>query len=350
MSKRPLVSVIMSVYNEEEYIEKSLQSILNQTIQDFEVIIFDDCSTDDTVEIINNFKDNRIFLYQNAENQGLTKNLNQGLRLAKGEYIARMDGDDISLPFRFEKQINYFLNYPDKMLISCWTQNFGESSLQWKLQDCDEELKARMLIKPVFAHPGFMMKRELVEEGYYYDETFRTAQDYEFASRIAQKNQIGLVEEILLYYRVHKKQVSNLSCEEQFGNADRVRDILWDQIGVKLSIKEKKVLQCWAKEETLDSIVKYVDMNNFICKALEANRKSGVYKQDILERTLKRLLYIWVIHSKKIRYLLAFPKVCRYYRKNMILFGSEFLRIMIEKIQKRGARRNVSIILETENI
>ena len=91
MSKRPLVSVIMSVYNEEEYIEKSLQSILNQTIQDFEVIIFDDCSTDDTVEIINNFKDNRIFLYQNAENQGLTKNLNQGLRLAKGEYIARMD-------------------------------------------------------------------------------------------------------------------------------------------------------------------------------------------------------------------------------------------------------------------
>ena len=101
---QPLISVIMSTYNDELYIEESLQSILNQTLADFELIIYDDCSSDHTVEKIRAFQDSRIQLICNEENCGLTKNLNKGLRIAKGKYIARMDGDDISEQTRFEEQ------------------------------------------------------------------------------------------------------------------------------------------------------------------------------------------------------------------------------------------------------
>lgn len=334
MNKLPLISVIMSAYNEEAYIEKAIMSILHQTEQDFELIIFDDCSTDATVDIIKSIKDERIKLYENTENCGLTRNLNKGLRIAKGRYIARMDGDDISLPERFEKQVKYFEEHPKVMLISCQTQNFGESSLCWRLTENSEELKVRMLVRPVFAHPGFMMKRELLDEGFLYDETFRTAQDYELASRVAGKYEIGIVQEILLYYRVHKKQVSSLSGKEQFNNADRVREKLWNQVGAALSENEKRMLQKWAKEELADSITEYVEINRLIDEILKANKDSHVYQQEVLEKTLNRLLYLWLIRSKKPGYLLAFPKVCRYQGKNMAWFVKELLETLREKFKK----------------
>jgi len=235
MKNPPLISVIMSVYNEEQYVEKSIRSILKQTEQDFEIIIFDDCSSDATPDLIESIQDARIRLYRNTENCGLTRNLNKGLKLAEGKYIARMDGDDFSLPARFEKQVKYLEENQDVMLISCWTQNFGASFLYAKLKENCQELKSRMLVRPVFAHPGFMMRRELIEKGYYYDEAFQTAQDYDFAARVAEKFQIGMVQEVLLYYRVHDKQISNLAGTEQFNNADKVRERLWKQAGVSLT-------------------------------------------------------------------------------------------------------------------
>lgn len=338
MIKCPLISVVMSVYNEEAYIESAIKSLLDQTEQDFEIILFDDCSTDATTDIIESIKDKRINLYKNIENCGLTQNLNKGLRLAKGKYIARMDGDDISLPERFEKQIKYFEENPELMLISCQTKNFGESSLCWRLKESSEELRASMLVRPILAHPGFMMKREVLDKGFFYDETFRTAQDYEFASRVAGEYPIGIAPDVLLYYRVHKKQISNLAGKEQFNNADRVREKLWRQIGVQLSEDEKKALQRWAKEERINSFREYLDINYLIDKILMENNKSGIYEQKILERTLYRLLYLWVIRSKKIKYLLSFPRVCRYRWKNMLLFVGEFFRTIYRKNEKLTGR------------
>lgn len=129
MRKKPLISVVMSVYNDEEYIKEALDSLLAQTLDDFEVIIVDDCSSDRTAEVIEGYREERFRLIRNERNMGLTCNLNRAVAEASGEYIARMDGDDICLPERFEKQVGYLKENRNLMLISCRTQMFGRSSL-----------------------------------------------------------------------------------------------------------------------------------------------------------------------------------------------------------------------------
>ena len=330
--KQPLISVIMSTYNDELYIEESLQSILNQTLADFELIIYDDCSSDHTVEKIRAFHDPRIQLICNEENCGLTKNLNKGLRVAKGKYIARMDGDDISEPTRFEKQVAFLEEHPSIYLISCHAQNFGESDLVNRIRGNSEVLRCRMLIRPVFAHPGFMMRRELIEEGFFYDETFRTAQDYEFAVRAAGTHEIGMVPEILLHYRVHKKQISNTANGNQVTNADRVRQKQLEQLKITLSGEEQRVYNDWVYERKPQSFEEFLEASALLQRFVTANEKTGIYDGRVLEKTLKRLLYTWVIRNKNLKYICRFPKICGYLPGNMLLFVGEAIRTIREKV------------------
>ena len=329
---QPLISVIMSTYNDELYIEESLQSILNQTLADFELIIYDDCSSDHTVEKIRAFQDPRVRLICNEENCGLTKNLNKGLRIAKGKYIARMDGDDISEQTRFERQVAFLEEHPAVYLISCHAQNFGESDLVNRIQGSSEVLRCRMLIRPVFAHPGFMMRRELIEEGFFYDETFRTAQDYEFAVRVARAHEIGMVPEILLHYRVHKKQISNTANGNQATNADRVRQKQLEQLKITLSGEEQQVYHDWVYERKPENFEEFLEASVLLQKLATANEKAGVYDSKVLERTLKKLLYTWVIRNKDWKCIFRFPKICRYLPGNMLLFMGEAIRTIREKM------------------
>ena len=322
----------MSTYNDELYIEESLRSILNQTLADFELIIYDDCSTDHTVEKIRAFHDPRIQLICNEENCGLTKNLNKGLRIARGKYIARMDGDDISEQTRFERQVAFLEEHPSVYLISCHAQNFGESDLVNRIRGNSEVLRCRMLIRPVFAHPGFMMRRELIEEGFFYDETFRTAQDYEFAVRAAGTHEIGMVPEILLHYRVHKKQISNTVNDNQVTNADRVRQKQLGQLKITLSGEEQQVYNDWVYERKPQSFEEFLEASALLQRFVTANEKTGIYDDRVLEKTLKRLLYTWVIRNKNLKYICRFPKICGYLPGNMLLFVGEAIRTIREKV------------------
>src|SRR5687768_10604451 len=116
----PSISVLMSVYNGARYLSQSIESILAQTFSDFEFIIIDDCSSDSTPQILNEYarQDSRIRIIRNSENKGLTASLNIGLTQAQGRYIARQDADDISLPQRFEKQIHYLEAHPETIVVS----------------------------------------------------------------------------------------------------------------------------------------------------------------------------------------------------------------------------------------
>ena len=339
--KQPLISVIMSTYNEEKYIETSLKSLLNQTFKEFEIIIVDDASTDNTKQLIQGLQDERIHLICNEENRGLTKNLNKALKYVTGKYIARMDGDDIAFPTRFEKQVQYMEKHPETMLVSCYTKSFGDSDLVFALPDDSEVLRVRMLVRPVYAHPGFMMRRELIEAGYQYNEEYRTAQDYEFASRVAEKYKIGLVPEVLLLYRVHKKQISAKAGNQQFNNADKIRKHQLERLGIQLSETEWENYQDLVKESKVDSLESFDKVYKIIQKILQSNEKTKIYNSQVMEKTLKRMLYTWVIRNKNMKHILAFPKVCRYQMKDMLLFVGEVIRTIKEKIQFKILLRNL---------
>ena len=332
MQNKPLISVIMSVFNEEQYIVESIQSILNQTISDFEIIVYDDCSTDRTLEIIRGLDDDRIHIYQNHTNQGLTKNLNQALDIASGQYIARMDGDDVSTPDRFERQIQYMNSHPDTMLISCQTQSFGEESLVWKLQDDPEKLRCMMLVRPVLAHPGFMFRKELVDQyGFKYDESFRQAQDYELVSRVTRKFSIGICPYVLLKYRVHETQVSNSAKGSQFCNADRVRAYLLDELGIHLNECERKAYHKLVLEQHTDNIQDFIDVKLLLERIMEQNKNTHIYQQSVLEKTLREMLCIWVIRNKSWRIYCCTRKIWNHNE----LFTKCYMNQWIELIKKK---------------
>jgi GT2 family glycosyltransferase len=206
----PKISVVMPVYNSEEYASEAIESILNQTEKDFEFIIIDDGSTDNSEKIIKSFHDQRI-KYFKKPHSGIIDSLNFGIKEARSEFIARMDSDDISIPERLEKQILFFKNNPDYALVgSCAIKidEFGEESgnldyppVSWK------EIKKYSLLHNPFIHPTVMFKKELILTvgGY---RNFKHAEDYELWTRIIYKYPCANIAEPLLKYRIHSKQIT----------------------------------------------------------------------------------------------------------------------------------------------
>lgn len=178
------ISVIMSVYNAEKYLAEAMDSILSQTYPDFELIVINDKATDRSDEILEGYarKDSRVIVLKNEQNIGLTKSLNRGLAIAKGEYIARMDADDICVPERFEKQVAFLNAHPDYSFVSCIGRYIDENGNAEQLRlfpETNEEIYAMMPKVDAVMHPGVMFRREDIAKIGNYCEDFRVVQDYD---------------------------------------------------------------------------------------------------------------------------------------------------------------------------
>lgn len=186
MKKNHAISVIMAVYNSEKYLAKAIESILNQTFKDFEFIIINDSSTDNSLNIIKEYqkKDKRIRLMNNKKNIGLTKSLNKGLKIVKSKYIARIDADDISLPRRLEKQYKYLEGNPDIFLLGTGAHNMneeGNNTTNFKPLTSFEEIKKQLPSQNCIYHPSIMFRNN---GGIYYHEKFPYSQDYDLYLRL----------------------------------------------------------------------------------------------------------------------------------------------------------------------
>ena len=301
---KPEISVIMSVYNEEEYIGQALNSLLMQTEENFEVIIIDDASTDSTTDIISSIQDDRIKLFKNKENCGLTKNLNKALSLSKGIYIARMDGDDISMPRRFETQLEYMDEHRDVMLISCNVMCFQNDYIgRVRLNKCKEKsLRASLLLYNPLPHPGYFFRRELYDKyGVLYDESFISAQDYDFCERVAERFKIGLTDDVLLLYRIHNKQISESCKKEQFENANRVRRRCLKKINIELTDKEKDVYVKFAIMSRNMQAYDYKLTVKIIEQMIRGNNQAAVYDRNDLNQVLWIHFWTWILTSKNIK-------------------------------------------------
>jgi len=210
---KPKVSVIMSVYNGERYLLEAIDSIINQTFEDFEFIIINDGSTDGTKEIVESYDDERIMLIEQA-NMGLTKSLNRGLRLANGEYIARMDADDISHPERLHRQVSFLEQNKDIGLIGTDLLVINENGkLLYKinLPPDNPTIKQNMLKCNQFGHGSVMFRKECIDKVGFYREEVGPAEDYDLWLRIADEYDIANISEPLYQWRFHNKQVSAVS-------------------------------------------------------------------------------------------------------------------------------------------
>lgn len=207
----PKISVIMSVYDGEKYLDESIQSILNQTFKDFEFIIINDCSTDNSLYIIKQYatKDKRIVLIENEENIGLTKSLNKGLKIAKGKYIARMDADDVALSERFNKQYNYLEKNKNVFLLgtsAMMIDEDGNRSIKITAITQEKKIYSRLRKKNTIIHSSIMFRNDFE---LFYRENFKYAQDYDLYLRVLSEGKIiKNILEVLLYYRVCKNSIS----------------------------------------------------------------------------------------------------------------------------------------------
>lgn len=209
--ENPKISVVMSVYNSEKYIKEAVGSILAQTFSDFEFIIIDDGSSDGSLGILQSYekKDSRIRIIS-RENKGLIYSLNEGVGQARGEYIARMDSDDISLPDRFEKQFRFMVDN-DLALCGTWATSIDENGNDISginYPPVAEKIKSFAILHNPFIHPSVMFRKGIFDKVGGYRNNFKHIEDYELWTRIIFKYKSSNLAEYLLKYRVHSEQVT----------------------------------------------------------------------------------------------------------------------------------------------
>lgn len=225
----PLVSVVMSVYNSEKYLQESVNSILNQTYTNFEFIIINDGSNDNCLDMLLEYpKNNNRILIIDQENIGLTKSLNRGIKLARGKYIARQDADDKSLPERLEKQIQfleanagYFLIGTDYEIIDEHSNIIGKPEILVPINN--HEIKAAISKYPPFVHSLVMFRNDTSCIGYFYDTSYKYSQDYELWIRILKHHNAFNLPEVLGLSRTWPGMISEKKIKTQRRYALRVK-------------------------------------------------------------------------------------------------------------------------------
>lgn len=214
----PRISVLLSVFNAEQHVHKCIESILNQTYRDFEFIIINDASTDSTNKVISSYNDSRIKLINNEFNLGLTKSLNKGLFIAKGEFIARIDADDEADLIRFEKQIK-FLSQNNMAFCGSRIRAINELNKEVSYFDVPVEphiVNALVFFKNVFAHPSLMMRKSCLLDIGGYDEEFKYAQDYRLILQLFTRRHLGVnLKDELINYKVNSESISQKYSKDQ---------------------------------------------------------------------------------------------------------------------------------------
>ena len=205
------ISVILPVYNAETFILEAVNSILNQNFKDFELILIDDASFDNTASILSGISDSRIRLFHHDQNQGLVASLNEGLHIACGDFIARMDHDDVALPERFARQVAFLEQNPMVDVVGTGYRlidqdgNFGHS---YRPPATSEEINWAMCFLCPLAHPTIMARREILLAHGGYDKAATFAEDYDLWERLSRKVKIANLPETLLLLRKHHRNMS----------------------------------------------------------------------------------------------------------------------------------------------
>lgn len=224
MTRNPLVSILLPVRNGQSFIRESIKSIVVQSFENWELIIIDNGSTDDTKEVCRSFQDKRIVMTDNPGSTTIAHALNWGLDLAKGSLIARLDADDIAKPQRLERQVEFLENNLEVGIVGTWMELFGDRRLMWKYPVTNLEIQLNMFFSSPFGHPSVMYRKDWQEGSVgYYDPAFDLAEDYELWTRISRQWKCWNIPEPLTLYRAHSSQSTKEHAEARKKCVSRIR-------------------------------------------------------------------------------------------------------------------------------
>lgn len=338
----PKISLIMSVYNGEDYLAETIESVINQTFKEWEFIIINDCSKDKTTEILADYasRDERIKVHTNETNLRLPSSLNKALSLSVGKYIARMDADDICMPDRLQKQYDFMEANPHIDLSSCrfMTLKNGVISSGGCGGKCEHEaIKALLLVTNPILHPGIIAKADAIRE-LGYDKNFTCTEDMELWTRfvLANKN-IEILPEYLMIYRLHDKQITETTLEKQKGEVIAIQKIYLANL--------LKPMNAEQEEFYINGIYfrRNLDINKFIefCKwAKSVNKKTKAIDKYCLNYALFEIL------AEYKRNGISKPNLL----KAMLSFGAPFLLKELRARKKRAMADGIKCIKSAEGI
>ncbi len=295
MISDPRVTVLMPVYNAGPYLSEAIKSIVGQTFNNFEFLIVNDGSTDGSEQIIKDCiaRDGRIRLASNRREKGIVGALNTGLEEARGEYVARMDQDDVSLPERLQKQVKFMDMHPDIGVSGTWMETLGEgdSRLWFPFPVDHEHIKIALLFYTPLAHPTVIMRRSLLEKhGLRYEETFKNAEDYELWERCAHLFRLANIPEVLLLYRLHAASMSRTLSSEQAERAAKVRGRQLGRLGLEptedeLAIYSRVFFGPFGEADFANNA------EAWLLKLVLANRSVRLYDPILFEREMYRIYF-----------------------------------------------------------
>ena len=295
MERPPKISVIMPVYKVERYVAHSIQSVLDQSMEDWELILVDDASPDASPEVIARFTDQRIRYIRHENGQGPAKARNTGILAARGDYISLLDSDDIALPDRLAEQLRFLENNPGVGLVGTWAELIDEEGNKAGLRNNpypDNLLRPMLVFRNVFITSSLMIRKEALPT-----ELFRTmlAEDYDFVSRLAENWDVAVLPSHLTQYRINTQGLMGTRWQQIKADCWITQQRLLQQLGVSASPAAAELHQriSHAAADGIDSS-EAQRAGRWMAKILQANETSRRYEQALLRKACEEVLFsLW---------------------------------------------------------
>ncbi|WP_447643066.1 MULTISPECIES: glycosyltransferase family 2 protein [Chitinophagaceae] len=297
-----LVTVLMPVYNGEAFIKEAIESVLKQSFEDFDLLIIDDGSVDNTAHIVHSITDRRIQYHKNERNLKIIETLNKGLLLAQGKYIVRMDADDIALPDRIERQVSYMEAHPDVVLCGSSINRFSATySVVDSRGGGDGVTRAKLLFDTAINHPSAIIRRKVLTDYHLtYPSEYLHTEDYALWYELSKYGKVANLDLVLLRYRMHGNNLSMQHNLLQYQNMNRMRLHIMDDFFCKSDVDNREELMAVYKRLLSLNAVNWSDMqemDHFLMKVIHLNQSSKIYDDLGLRKAASWFWFVVFTHE-----------------------------------------------------
>lgn len=290
---KPRVTVLMPAYNCRKYVNHAVASILSQTFRDFEFLIIDDGSNDGTPKRLRSIKDHRIRIVENGKNLGVAATLNRGIDMAQGEYIARMDTDDISLPDRLARQIQFMDANPQIGISGGWIRYFG-NGLPYTLHvpQTHDEIASYMLFENPICHVAVVMRKKMIDENMLrYDDKFNRSEDFELWTRSIACFKIVNLPRVLVKARRNRHSATLSHWGEVTWQTEKILNRMLKKLDLRPSPEEVAFHSRVGRGYRLNAMKDVICAEQWLHKIRKRNRDKAIFRLDAFDREIGRVWF-----------------------------------------------------------